>query len=363
MISVYVPDVGDGLAAGFRTIGQETIQIDCGSQQCPDAAFEKGLCRIDPDVFVLSHFHVDHYNGLLHWRRSRHWPHPTIHQVFFPRMPEFPQKTQFMKCILSMAHWVMGDTTGSMEADFLGVLSKINFCSFTYQALSLGDTVRIGSSRIDVLWPPRIVEDERTLKVIRTAISDFESAAEEDEDLRRIREQIGERGEIHPYFGTDDEVSERNGRGEERRERDEPPFPNGQRRFPEAVRKANDSLRRAANHLSLAFHQDNRLLFMGDLESHEISQVVDHLLREGRDHFVVTITPHHGTHWHRDLSRLRSWWAMSSVGKGLFRHVSPEFKSMCDSHFITHLNGDIEVPLHFAPCCGPRFWRHWPTFT
>lgn len=361
MISVYVPEVGDGLAAGIRTIGDRKIQIDCGSQQRPDEAFEKGLCRIDPDVFILSHFHFDHYNGLLQWRRHRPWPHPTIQQVLFPRMPEFPQRTEFMSCMLAMAHWVMGDTTGSMEADFLGVLSKINFRSFTYRALSLGDTVRIGSSRFEVLWPPRIVEDDGTLKVIRTAISDFENAAKEDESLRRIREKIGERGEIHLYFGTDD-GAERSGRGEEGRERDNPPFPDGQRQFPKSLSKANDSLRRAANHLSLAFHQDNRLLFMGDLESHEIVKVVHHLLREDRDHFVVTIAPHHGTHWHRELGRLHSRWVMSSVGEGLFRHVSPEFKSMCDSHLVTHLNGDIEVPLHFAPWYAPRFWRYWPTF-
>lgn len=267
-----------------------------------------------------------------------------------------------MRCMLSMAHWIMGDTTGSMEADFLGVISKINFRSFTYRALSLGDTVRIGSSRFDVLWPPRIIQDERTLKVIRTAISDFENAVEEDKDLRRIYKHVGERGEIHPYFGTENGGGGRSRRGEEDRERTAPPFPDGQRQFPESVRKANSSLRRAANHLSLAFHQDNWFLFMGDLEEHEIAKVTHHLLNEDRSQFVVTITPHHGTHWHRDLARLSSWWGMSSVGKKLFHHVSPQFNSMFDRHLITHLNGDIEVQLHFASLSHPRIFRSLSMF-
>ncbi len=345
-MSVYVPDVGDGLAAGIRTISGQNIQIDCGSQQQPGGAFEKGLCRINPDAFFLSHFHVDHYNGLLQFRRNRRRPHPTIQQVFFPRVPEFRQKEQFLRYMLAMAHWVMGDTTGSMEADFLGILSRINFRPFTYQALSSGDTARIGSSRFEVLWPPRVVEDEGTLRIISMAISDFEGALKADQTLRRIYEAIGERGEIDPYIGRDLEGGELSGCGEERREGEELRFAAGRRQFPETVKKANDSLRRAANHLSLAFHQDDRLLFMGDLEGHEIAHVAQVLTKEDKKHFLVTITPHHGTHWHKDLGRIRSWCVISSVGKGLFRHVCPELKSMRGICLITHLNGDIEVPVH-----------------
>jgi ribonuclease BN (tRNA processing enzyme) len=354
MISVYVPDVGDGLAAGVWTIDDKRIQIDCGSQQRQDEAFMKGLNCIFPDVFVLSHFHFDHYNGLLQSPRGA--PFQTIRQVLFPLMPKFPQRTEFMSCLMAMNHWVMGDTTGSLEADFLGILSKINYHPFTYKALSLGDTVQIRSSRFEVLWPPRILEDGDTLSLIRTAITDFENAAKEDESLRRIREKIGESGEIQPYLGTDEGGGERSGCGDrDDREMDFQPFLHEQREIPKSVSKANDSLRHAANHLSLAFHQDNRFLFLGDLEKHEIVKVVDYLLKEDIDHFVVMISPHHGTHWHKSLDRLHSRWVISSVGEGLFNHVAPGFKSMGDCHLITHWNGDIEVPLHFAPHYAPRF--------
>jgi hypothetical protein len=44
------------------------------------------------------------------------------------------------------------------------------------------------------------------------------------------------------------------------------------RKLPEVVKKANGSLKRAANHMSLAFFEDNRLLFLGDTESYEIKK-------------------------------------------------------------------------------------------
>ena len=114
MMTVYVPDVGDGLAAGIRMLDNTRVQVDCGSQHDAEVALYKGLYRIEPEVFFLSHFHLDHYNGLL--EHHDRWPRSTIRQAFFPRIPVFPQRGTFLRCMLAMVHWLMGDTSGSMAA-------------------------------------------------------------------------------------------------------------------------------------------------------------------------------------------------------------------------------------------------------
>lgn len=345
MLTVYVPDIGDGLAAGIRTIAGCAIQIDCGSQQHPRVAFGKGLYRINPDVFILSHFHLDHYNGL--FESDGFLPHrsytASIQEVYFPRMPKFPQRESFLLSMLAMNRRVLGDATGSMEADFLRVISQLNCRPCFYRALSEGDRVQVGGSEMEVLWPPRVLADKHVLKVIDKAVSDFETAKEEDETLRRIYEKLGESGQMMPYTDDNDQCRELpycgNGRREARL------APREKRELPEVVKKANESLRGAANHLSLAFHEDNKFLFMGDLESSEIKQVVDRLLKKKREHFLIFITPHHGTHWHQTLGNLRADSVISSVGNRLFKHLSPEFKSMASQCLYTHLSGDIEVPV------------------
>ena len=347
-MDLFVAVVGVGLAIGLHTISGSRLQIDCGSQQSGARAYERGLRAICPNAFVLSHFHTDHYNGLFHASRRDGFE---IRQVFLPRLPVFPEARRFLECMFAMARRALGHTTGSVEADVLNVIAALTRHDFSYQFLSAGESVDAAGAHIEVLWPPRILKDEEVRGTVRKAIDDFNRAASEDEELKRLRDQIGEAGTVEPYLTENESPREMHGRNENERRwvADHPD--NLPRELPEVVKRANASLRTAANHLSLAFHEDNRLLFLGDLEAYEIQQVVAALIQKRRVRFFATITPHHGTHWHSALSDLRTSFAISSVGERGIGKFCTDYKSIAGQCLVTHLNGDITLP-------GPLSWNY-----
>jgi len=350
MIAYYLPDIGDGLAAGIKLLDGTDLQIDCGSQQYPKQAYRKSICRINPDIFILSHFHLDHYNGFLHCKKCRSFSHPNIKQVFFPKIPRKSETYKLLKCMFLMHIRVMGGLSGSQELDFLHILSRINKSSFTYRLVSQGDKLTIGGSQLEILWPPKEI-DSSFLNVIEKAIEDFNRAKEEDDILKKIYEELNDKISIEKYF----ENGETKIQDINYDETDDNTIDVFDRDIPEVTKEANKSLRRAANHLSIAFKYGNNLLFLGDLESNQLKQVANHLVNHGNTHYITIITPHHGTHWHNSLKKLSAIYALSSVGEKLFAKINQGFKSISDICLYTYANGEIEVP---HPVLQPlRFWR------
>jgi beta-lactamase superfamily II metal-dependent hydrolase len=341
MVLAYVPDVGDGLSMGMFTLSQRRIQVDCGSQQQSTLALSKGLERIDPEVFVLSHLHVDHYNGLLAHYLLRRPRSAKIDEVYFPRIPTFKDRERFALYLFAINQRVMGNFTGSMEADFLNTLSGINMNGFRYRSLVAGDTIKVDNLTLTVLWPPESIDDRSTLKTIKMALSAFEDALAEDEPLRLIYRRIEQGGRIEPYLIDRMTIGEK---GIIDYYVEQAPFPAEREDIPEVIERANTALRKAANHLCLAFREDNGVLFLGDLEINELKKSVKNLKTQGNLDFQVLITPHHGTHWQKDLDQIRCVWAITSVGTKLFKRVSPNYKGIAQAHWVTHLLGDFWCP-------------------
>jgi beta-lactamase superfamily II metal-dependent hydrolase len=339
MIAAYLADVGDGMSAGIRTISGKSIQIDCGSQEAKIASLSSALYRINPDLFVLSHFHSDHYNGLLiSFSSMSQTPPLSIEGAVYPRLPEFDDRSLFMRYLLAMNQRVLGGVSGSMEMDFLNLLARVNSRPFKHRSLSAGDSFIVEGSKFRVLWPPKVIRRNDTIRQIKNAISDFNSALEEDEILKTIYEELENERIIWPY------LDDKRGRDviEARNEADDLfRMDFARHKLPEATNRANKSLRKAANHFSLAFHEDNRLLFLGDSENYELSQVVKKLKRKRAIYFQVFITPHHGTHWHVSLNDLKCFSALCSVGSKLFKNLRPEYKEIAEECYATFFSGDV----------------------
>jgi hypothetical protein len=292
---------------------------------------------------------MDHYNGLLYYSLSSFPNKCRIKEVYYPKIPDFPEKDKFMTCLFAMNLRVFGSETGIMEYDFLKAISRMNRGnSFKYKPLSKGDVINIDETSFEVLWPPAEI-DEKGISTVRKAIENFNKAMEEDKTLKELYERVKSEGLFR-------KISEE---GEENylREKDNPkdinkPVKKGT--LPDIVKEANTSLRRAANHLSLALLGGYGLLFLGDLEKSEIKKVISDLQSVGKKKFYALVTPHHGTHWDNRLKNIECIYSLTSNGKILCSDIHTKFKNISRKSFATHVNGDLLVPL-FPPMRSHRF--------
>jgi|SRR3990170_3408345 len=163
MIDLMASDVGDGLCLALHTRNGKIVQIDCGSQQGRILALS-GWIRIleilgGPDIFLLSHFHVDHYNGLQYLslkpgRVSR----LRMEKVHYPGIPEFSRNSEFLNALFAINSMIFGAETGVMESDFLEAISRISEGQFSYGPLFAGDSLTdLEGGDLEILWPPRTI--------------------------------------------------------------------------------------------------------------------------------------------------------------------------------------------------------------
>ncbi len=349
MRNISISDIGDGLAMNIETINGVDIQIDCGSQQNSPHLLNECYFR-RPNVFFLSHFHSDHYNGLLLALENQ--IKLDIENVFFPKLPKFRNDTEFLYCLFAI-NMTLGDFSSNMETDFLNLIKQINNKSFEYQALSQGDKIVVGGENIEILWPPKELNNNYFLKSVNNALEKFNSALEKDEYLKRNYEKIKDTGIIEKYRQEETNNCEQIENSEIWRKQI-----NENYKIPKLTKDANKALRSIANRLSLAFHIDNRFLFMGDLEATEIKKVVEILVNKQTLSFNTMITPHHGTHWNNSLNKIKPDICISSIGKRLLRYAKNEYKDISETTLWTYLNGDIFIP--FEPIYYKRFYhRRW----
>ena len=172
MATVYVPDVGDGLVVGLCG-----TRLTCGCRstavaaEAPTLAARQGAGERSDRRSVLPRSRTSIPIALTGGVRGRHRPRrQRIRAGVFSPCPRVCGKAGVHASVCSQ--WqtgTFGHVTGSMEADFLRSVSRINACAFGYRALSQGDRV-LGCGEMEVLWPPRAVDGEETVAAVRRAI-------------------------------------------------------------------------------------------------------------------------------------------------------------------------------------------------
>jgi hypothetical protein len=357
------------------------IHVDCGSVESAPWAAEEYLRlgqRVkNADAFFLTHFHYDHYNGLVWLAEQNGRPRLRVQAAYYPRIPNVIKRPELraevMHCLVALACYeaaqpsrlLLGGKRRFVQRHFAEAMRQVGGCPRGCLGIAQGDTIRGDDGGWRILWPPREVRlDGPYGRVMQNGVEAFGAAAEVDDDLRRAYEATAEAGvpaeydaaldndarhvdddyllpddREHGFEGDDDESSSEI--GDETSEDYRVLDPDDERQNP-VIKSANQALRKVADMFSLAFDSEPHALFLGDLKSREIENVVALCSRHGHGHYSLLISSHHGTRWHGSLRNLSvSSAVVSSVGGKLSDLVRPEYSQFGVRHYLTCKHGHL----------------------
>lgn len=347
-------DVKDGLCFSFSKESQN-FQVDCGSQnldsKIPFLKMYNSIANnYNNNYFLFSHFHRDHYSGLFSEEaRSGNYRLP-IDNVYYPGIPEIKGISKGERENLKLSLFAMGayfahSKTGLINLDFIELIRNISEKPFHIQPLYKGDVIQAGNmDQIEVLWPPKFLQDESVLKSIKKALYSFKEALDESQLLREIYESLKDGTYIDDI---EQEISPA----------DKKPYKHfdgvSKPKISEKIKQADHDLKDTANRLSLAFHVVSResvkkLLFLGDLKNGETNKVIKDLPFDR--YYSIFIAPHHGTYYSSELrSMLKqdmkfSEFVLLSFGNRLrWNTRCREYKRISNRCISTYCWGDFEI--------------------
>jgi hypothetical protein len=345
MYAIRVISVGDGLCC---LLWPQEAMLDWGSQQGGTTASEnvarllsrpwEAMMYRGVRMFIASHYHTDHYNGLVMAHRGPWAPLFDVREVYGPGIPEFPRRETFLRAYFALNDYVLGNSSGSIEFDLLQCVRRAaGHSRFTFHPLYQGDLFGPEHHKLRCIWPPRELRGYAG-RAVDAALQRFN---------RAVRE-IPQLGELYKAAYTSTTLSVLLEGGEfpieaELEEKRQPGEPRS--RLPAVVAEANAAFRRAANHMSLAFHADDHLLSLGDLPATQLTRVLTFLRTSGNTRYRYVLAPHHGTVWHRDMFSLFTQWVLVSNGPRLAKHLKSKLGEICGGIIETSRSGDIRVPF------------------
>lgn len=363
MVTLSVANVGDGACSKLLygvSYTSPTLLIDCGSSQGGETAIN-GLRRIlettgeNVDVMVVTHMHVDHFNGLLNLKKhpgTKNWNFGDLTLVY-PRIPQAPSDKpgdsmglQFAQRLSALSLF-LGEIAGVAELDLANQIRK-SCDTLTRKPVSRGDKFNFNGQDFDVLWPPRSFE-EGLAKEVQTVVRNFDKLAKKDnglaDALNRVRrsgqvtlETIGQsdRGDVYVEVRGDSEHSENTSRdvatrssllhGETVPSGDS--FDDGKNGFkePDQDQKRNREInevakqyRNVANEMSLVFSTPERdFVCWGDIPQNTAKKIVaiDTIGPHQSNAVAVILAPHHGSQG-PTLSWFDKFVCISQDGPGL----------------------------------------------
>lgn len=306
----------------------------------------------DADVLVLSHFHKDHYDALIDYafNRTPRVLH-NIKQLFLPIIVSNEHYVQdlFIKMIaqqMLLQYYKRPQTLVNIPIDafiMLLVGSLTHEAQLTIRALHQGQTFSMANQQYDVLWPSiDVIHAYR--ESIEETLQEFDEVYGRDENMQIAIRTIREHSNLLWTEGVQRiEINRNLGQGilADARHRPEGEwYRTVNQHFTTAQTKLNTKLAHIANHLCLAFRNDD-WLFFGDLESNDLGNVMTYL---GNQHWLnrykLIVAAHHGTHSNPSQQILRTDFCIASQGHGLYNTQREQkaryiYTHMAPPHMVT----------------------------
>ncbi len=310
-------NVGHGLNVFINT----NLMLDCGSRNLSAFLynFTKSTFLPNVKVFVLSHLHGDHYNGIFSVPAL-----PKLDKFYIPGIPNISSDPDiiidFYALLLSIGSVL------SKKIVLVDLLQELKIksgdknipCQLLYNNLK-GVNLSPGSSSLfDIIWPPKNLDPnsalvkriKKVLNIVKTL--NLHKKIEGLNDLigtfRRILQDLINNGNLsHDYhIGWDNFfakliISDIH-----------------------TIEKLNGILINLADDLSLSFimYEDKHreLLFLGDLTTPRVKNALDAIPITPGTIFNtdMLLPPHHGTRWHNDMNNIFTSHCLSSLDKNDF---------------------------------------------
>ena len=322
---LIINDVGDGNHIQFISRYHNMFTIDYGSQQRNQYFAHNGLFIpwYDTNSLLISHYHTDHYNGLFLL------PDNSINltKVYYPNIPDFPQKKVLSKMILFLEYLTLGSDSGSPANDLLNLIGIKNKNDLFYRSLKQGDIINFNHKKMNVIWPPQTITNKQVLKTLSKSIEKINDVISSNDELQILWDNFDRNSntESEIYVKKVKEYSKK--------------AINIDKSVLSSFAK---SIHDITNRFSVCLFEKENFLFLGDLESNEIRECILYLKKNYKiNQIKYLITAHHGTHWNQILLDIHAKKVITSNGEKMVVHFDDQYKLIGDKSYSTFQNGSL----------------------
>lgn len=339
--SIIVNPVGDGNCIFISNYtNKESAVLDFGGNSI------ESLCKKQlefVDIFILSHYHSDHYNGLVKFKNELN-NKLHIKELYYPILPEISDDPCLLHKFIFFAY-CLGDESGCPEYDLSKLIQKLNQNNQNLKstAVSKGDIINIGSSSYEVIWPPKQFSSESNT-TLSDKINNIRNEINKNASLKVLWDEVDKKD-----FTDSTVVSLRKEFEEKKNDLDTYIIASKDVKLEKTKKSIIEEIRKVTNCFSICLFKKNSFLFLGDLEGKQIKDCLSQLTYDTDSAYIPVkyfITAHHGTHYHDFCKYIKSAYVISSNGKSMKQYFKSEYKNCgvfchntCEDGIFTDSNG------------------------